>query len=358
MRWFFNLGLIVIAAMLLFNLSSLNKIDSFLTGNNIKEEQQKSIKLTVLGADCEDCFNIQDTIDVIKQSGIIFTEETRLDLKDSLALAEKYSLEKLPDIVIEGDIDGINLDSLKKTGNVLTLKNTAAPYFDVAEQKVKGLIKTTIIQDNACKNCSDMQLIVGQLKDIGIKTAQEENFDYKSKEGKEIIKKYSLNIVPALILSKEFGLYQSEINSYWSLIGTIEDDGSYVLRTIQPPYLNLTTKKVEGMVKLIMMTDRTCTECYDVNDHKGIISNIGLAIAEEKMVDVDSAEGKGLVAKYNITDVPTIILSKDAAAYDVLNIAWPSAGTVEDDGSYVFRNLALMGNYRNIDTGNVIKPLR
>src|SRR3989344_5677598 len=208
MRWLFNLGLIVIAALLLFNLASLNKIDSFLTSNTIKEDQQISVKLTVLSAECEDCFDIQGTINTIQQSGIIFTEETRLNLKDSLDMARKYSLEKLPNIIIEGDIENINLDYLKKIGDILTLKDASAPYFDVAEQTVKGLIKTTIIQDNACKNCSDMQLIVGQLKEIGIKIVQEENFDYKSKDGKEIIKKYSLNIVPTLILSKEFGLYQ------------------------------------------------------------------------------------------------------------------------------------------------------
>ena len=71
-------------------------------------------------------------------------------------------------------------------------------------------------------------------------------------------------------------------------------------------------------------------------------------IRGERTVDVSSAEGRSLMRTYSITAVPTVILSKDAVAYDALMRAWASVGTVEKDGSLVFRDLSVMGKYRKI----------
>ena len=77
-------------------------------------------------------------------------------------------------------------------------------------------------------------------------------------------------------------------------------------------------------------------------------------------MDVNSAEGKGLVAKYNITAVPTVILIGDTFAYGaVLNNIWPSVGIKSDDGAYVFTKVDLAQKpYKNLQTGEVITPVQ
>ena len=53
--------------------------------------------------------------------------------------------------------------------------------------------------------------------------------------------------------------------------------------------------------------------------------------------------------------MPTIILSKEASAYPRLTAVWKDVGTVEEDGTYIFRKTELMGVSKDLETGSLIK---
>jgi hypothetical protein len=69
------------------------------------------------------------------------------------------------------------------------------------------------------------------------------------------------------------------------------------------------------------------------------MENNGVAINNEKEIDAASAEGKGLIAKYNITAVPTVIISPDFKEYVGLTQYRDSFTKLQADGWYVFTDM-------------------
>jgi hypothetical protein len=142
-------------------------------------------------------------------------------------------------------------------------------------------------------------------------------------------------------------------------LATKEDDGNYVIRVTNPPYLNLSAGKIMGFVDLIYIADASCKECYNVTLHKAILedpTSLGMQINEEEYADVSSARGKQLVQKYNITTVPSVIVSREASAYPTFENGWLKIGTKEPDGNYVFRNNELLKGlaYKDLVTGKIM----
>ena len=131
-----------------------------------------------------------------------------------------------------------------------------------------------------------------------------------------------------------------------------------MIRYKSVPYYDLKTLKVRGLVTLTYLTDKSCTSCYNVSIHKSIFGNpLGFAmkIVNETTYDISDPTGKALIDKYKITNVPTVIMKGDPAAYARLTAVWPQVGTVDSDGSYVFRNVGLLGVvYMNLTSGKIV----
>lgn len=300
---------------------------------------------------CAEC-NISAAIDSIKKSGLNITSEQRFDSSEAKELIQKYNITKLPAMIISGEIEKSGL-ALEKRKDALVYIPTA-PYFDIEEEKIKGLVELTIIRDFECTHCYDIDSLTGQIKDL-IKVTKERAFDLKEKEANEIINKYNITKIPTLILSKDAILYPV-IAQAWNQIGTIESDGSLVFRAIQPPYLDLKEKRIRGLVNLIMLNDSSCSECYDVQLHRQIIKNLGLVVVNETIYDISSKEGKEIITKYNITKVPTIVLSGDVSVYSAFNQVWQQVGNIESNETYVFRNMEAIkgGIYRDLENDTII----
>jgi len=108
-----------------------------------------------------------------------------------------------------------------------------------------------------------------------------------------------------------------------------------------------------GKFSLVYLTDKSCAECYDVTQHRPIIEGYAAKPLEERSVDLADQEGQKLVADYGIKKVPTIILNGDLSVYPAFQEIWPQVGTVEEDGTYVFRETEVMGPYFDLETGKV-----
>jgi len=188
-------------------------------------------------------------------------------------------------------------------------------------------------------------------------TVEDERVVYDdSVEGLELIKKYNIEKIPALIVSKEALAYEKFRNA-WPKFGSVEDDGMFVFRTVNPPFKDVKTGEIHnGGVVIAYILDDECLWCYDPVIHRSVLEeDYGVRIKEEKTYRVQDLEGELIREAYNIVALPTIILSPEAQDYPYLMMDWVNVGTVEWDGKLVFRNLFLIPNarYRNLTDGEI-----
>lgn len=292
----------------------------------------------------------------------ILSEQSVSYPSDTLAgeLVGKYGIKKLPAIVLTGELEKLSsfLGGLGWTGGTswFVYEAQKPPYFDTASGKTLGLVKVVKITDPGCADCFNLGILEEALESSGVAISESQTYSYSEQKGAELISKYNITRVPALILSSDFSEY-STLASGWNQMGSVEGDGSYVLRKVMPPYMDVSTKNILGRVRLVELVDASCTGCYDVGLHRSIMQRFGLAnFTSVEKHDVNSTKGAELLSKYDITRVPIILLSPEASAYEPLGQAWRQVGSVEADGWYVFRKPEVMGAYKNITSGEAVEP--
>lgn len=289
----------------------------------------------------------------------ILSEKSASYPADALAgeLVGKYGIKRLPAVIVTGELDKMKsfLGGFGWSGGAsFVYEAQTPPYLDTATGKMSGLVTATIITDPACKDCFNPAVLVEALKASGVAISESQSHSYSEPAGAGLRAKYNITKVPAVVFSKDFGEYAT-LASSWDKVGSVEADGSYALRKIQPPYLDLQTGRVTGRVRLVELVDANCAECYDVSLHRSITPRFGIAnFTSIDRYDVNSTKGAELASKYNITRVPTILLSPEASAYESLGAVWTQVGSVEKDGWYVFRATEGMGAYMDTVSGKVV----
>ncbi len=353
---------VALIVILLYGLYQTVSINSMIKSRIAEAEEAARpaiLQLTTIeDQNCKDCFSINSVVNRIKSNNINITKEDALYSISSEAkeLIKKYNLKKVPAIILTGETAKAKLNGFEARDDALIFSEIKPPYVDLALNNIVGRVSSTIIKDSACEKCPDMANMLKLIKDAGIKVTAESTLEISEAEAKSLIEQYSIRSLPAMILSKDISAYEN-IAANWKSIGTVESDGSYIARSTMPPYLNLTTNKVVGLVDLIYVTDKSCTECYDPKTfHEPIIERFGVAINSKKELDVSDEAAKSLIEKYSIKKAPTIILAGDVSAYAGLVSAWKSVGTVESDSAYVFRNVEIAGEpYKDLVKNEVVK---
>ncbi len=360
---YLNYGLVGLVALIaILNVFSISSVSSAVDAKiRLAEGLSKPalIEIAVLAnSDCDSCFDVSPLVEEIKRKKVNITNEGLLSFNSEnyAALIKKYGIEKIPAVIITGEIGKLSLPNFNKKGDALIFEASNPPYIDAITNQVKGLVDSIIVQDSSCEQCADLDLLVAQLKQGGVVVNEEEMLEFDSSEGKKLIGKYSIKKLPALLLSPDVKEY-SAVSEALPQIGSIEEDGWFVMREIPPPYIDLNTARITGLIKLISVTDKSCDDCYDVSIHKQILSRLGVVINEEEEMDISSRDGKKLIEEYGINAVPTIIIQGDTEEYPTLNQVWSQVGTVEEDGSYIFRKIEAMGQgikYKDLQTNSVI----
>lgn len=218
--------------------------------------------------------------------------------------------------------------------------------------------KVYIVTSDKCgQKCWDVSLFLDALEQKGVKIVRQQRA-YVSwlpfAFGNVLAKKYAITKVPTILV--EFvGKDQPDINNFFNAdLGRVIDD-KFVLDKILAPYYDLSDKRLKGVIEVTYLTDKSCTECYDVNRHEIALKNLGINI-EGKIVDIETQAGQDLINKYKITKVPTVLVSGEVGEYQVLAQAWADVGRVTDDGTYIFTNVDLMGDsYKDLTTGKIIE---
>lgn len=317
---------------------------------------------------CQDCFNIDAAISDFKKQNVKVEEEKSFNF-DSLEAStsiKQFAIKRVPTYIVSGEVTKNNLEGFVKNNGEIKDNNfvftKVTPIFIDAENKQEmGKVTATIISDPSCSQCIDPKLTIASFKKAGVKITDQREAIWSSYEGQQIISQYKITKLPTFILSSDIDLYNN-VKSNWANIGTVETDKTYVARNLFLPYRDLEKGQILGLVDLIYLTDSSCADCYKAVDvQKPILKQgYGVGIRLERNVDVSSGEGQGLVSKYKITKVPTILISAEADQYANLKNVWKNVGTVESDGWYVFREMQQLRGvvYKDLTTNQVVGKIQ
>ena len=332
------------------------------------EENAKPILLeaiVVTNSKCKDCFDAHNLLQEIEGTkGFLVKTKQEVDFTSPNAqeIIAQFGLTKFPAIIITGELERAGrLKHLlqdfkgKEAGAAWVFAEPAPPYTD-KKGIIYGKVDVTIIKDESCKECIDLSPLIAQLKAVGVVLGNVKHLSVSSAEGQKLVSAYSITKVPMLMLSHDFEEY-GQLSATWNLYGQRAKDGTFLMTSVTPPYEDLATKKVHGLVALTYLTDNSCAECYNVSVHKQILTNFGMKIIAEKNRDIATEEGKKLVEQYNVSALPTVLLSPEAKEYRGFSQVWESVGTIEKDGVFVFRTMSILesGMYKDVKSGKVQK---
>lgn len=318
--------------------------------------------LTISGSSCADCFDLAPVLEGIKKGNLNISREETIEftLPEAQELIIQYGLKKLPTIIVRGQVEKLRwnqqwkLEPEEKPEYALFVGVT--PPYLTPEGTVKGLVALTHIIDQTCSQCSDLSPLINVLKQNKVKFSVEEKIDYTSPQAQELIRQLDIERVPAVVVSKDVLEYPA-VAEIWPQLNTTEKQGFYAVHSLSPPYLDLQTKKVEGLVTLKYLQDYSCATCYDVALHKQILTRNGITVVDESTIDISTNEGKSLRQRYGITKVPTVLISSDVGIYAGFNEAWESVGEITDDGWYLMQQVELLGTYKDLTTGEIVEGL-
>ncbi len=323
---------------------------------------RQQVRITLLeDPACPACPDMNESVTRVKQQFDV-RDEQRVAYKDAAELLSAYSISRVPALVLESDesLSPQGLGGFERRGGALVLEADAPPYTNVSTGVITGSVTALVLQDASCAVCQSLDQVLSQLRQLGVLISSERRVELDSQEGERLKRDYSIRRVPALILSKDFSAYGSATEKMWLQVGTKTEDGSYVLEEPNPPYVDVASGSVQGLVTMTVLSDDSCGACYDTEAFNlPILQRFGLVPTETTRVDVGSPEGEELVRTYAVTKVPTILLSSEAARYGSLTQAWKEVGTIEDDGTYVFRKTEVAGlPYKDLTKGSVVDPKR
>ena len=247
----------------------------------------------------------------------------------------------------------ISVYNLVILGNMQMISNVKLEEVqNLNTDKTSFNVDATIIKYSECKECTDFIIAINEFRKLGVKI--NEPVFYEFDEAQSLIDKYKIDKVPTLILSEEARNYK-QIIDVWQNIGTIESNGVFIVRNFNPPYYDLKSKIVKGMVDIVFIKDKTCVKCYDVMKNKLALEKLRVYIKNEVSVDAGDNEGKSLIKKYKIRKIPTFIMSKEAMDYPQFDTIWSSVGYVADDGTLIFSNVESIGTYKDLIRNEIIE---
>lgn len=224
-------------------------------------------------------------------------------------------------------------------------KNIAA----AKEAQRPANIKLIKITAPNCSDCFNVETEVSALKKQNVSVGEEKSITFDSLEAQSLIRNLGIKKVPTYIATGEVG--KKSIEGFIKSNGEIKNN-TFVFTKVAPVFIDPQTQKEVGRVVATILTDSSCSQCLDPKLTVESYKNAGVKIIEEKTVNWTSSEGQSLIGKYNIKKLPTFLFSSDFDFYDQIKAEWSQIGTVEQDKTYVARNLFLP--YRDLEEGRVL----
>jgi len=339
--------------------NSLGAVTQNITGNSTNTfPPQARLDATLIQVpNCPLCSNFTDIIAALNSSGATLAlQRVPMDSAAAQLIMRDFNLTKLPALYVTGDTNRTaalaTIFGSEMQANGFFMEAPTAPYYNISARKLVGLVNVVVINDSTCDKCAPAWQVPDQLGMIGVALGNKTVVEYNSTRGQQLIARYNITHVPVVIFSDDINYYPDLMPSIRG-ISDMQADGSFVMQNLAP-YRELSTGKVRGIVDIIYLNDSSCPQCYNVTDHDLALKAFGMKYDNRTFYDLNSTAGAALVYRYNITAVPTILISPEASVYSSLVGVWPTVGTVEGDGWFVFRKTDVIGTYHNLATGQIV----
>jgi thioredoxin-related protein len=210
----------------------------------------------------------------------------------------------------------------------------------IIEKPAKLSIVVLLPDKNVCEKCFDPNKILKTIKTLNVKVYKLREFKYSDTQSRELIKKYAIKTIPAIIF---FGDVNADaVAKIWSTIGGEKKENIIIAQNFLPGY-DLSENTVKGAPSVILLGDNSCKKCFDPKKYIDMNKRLGIYSEDYKEYDISSDVGKKIVTKYSIKQIPTFIISRSASDYPWFKNAWKSVGTEEKDGWFVFREVQKIG---------------
>lgn len=182
---------------------------------------------------CTDCFDLTQVKDVLEREGGRVTMKV-LNKAEAQDLVKQYDIKFLPSFVATGEINDPALKPLwdnfgEPKDKAIIFNKNVPKYYEIATGKTFGDFLITLITDNSCASCYDVNTHKIALKNLGMITDNVTNLEASSVEAKALIKKYRITSLPTILLRGDLAQYQVFLK-VWDSVGTKEKDGTYVFR--------------------------------------------------------------------------------------------------------------------------------
>ena len=330
--------IVVLMAILVIILLFPNSVKVFKISSGEKIYGVEVIKLT----GCEKCMQLTPALAIIQKANVKIKSEKEISYNsdEGRKLIAKYSIKKIPALIVIGKTNKIKLDeNIFSVNNKAFVFDKAVPYLDLKTNELKGIVDLIEVYDSNCKECSSLSKIQAAFDNSQIKIGNYEKIEAGSEKGKKLIDENNIDKLPSLLVGKEVSEYWWVFNSIQQLLS--EKASYYLFNELAFPYKEIKTGKIKGKVVSTYLVNNSCLDCYNVSMLKEAFANLGVYVASERSIDIASEEGKELVKSYNITAIPTAILSDEISDYEKLKEVLLQVGDFSGK-KYVFRKLDVL----------------
>ena len=296
-------------------------------------------------------FLLQQTQEQIDNSSTVKVGVSKTispDSEEAKMLISKYNITLLPSMVISNsslmkqsmvDVWAKQLGSVEPDGSLVE-RNVYPPYYDLSNNTYYGFVSGIAISASNCPACMNASYFMESLEKSSLvsmafsnKTILEEN----STQAQNLIKKYNITKLPTLFLSSDVMVYPvfNEIATYGEM-----KDGWFILRSVKPPFVDLTNHSIRGYVDAVYIVNSSCTDCFDISGLSDyLVQSAGIELSNTTSYEINSTQGAALVKKYNLTAIPTLLFSPELSVYPHMKEIWLNqTNSIEADGWYVFRS--------------------
>jgi len=289
------------------------------------------------------------------------------DSPEGIRLIEQYNIDKLPTLLISkeaasdmtfSDVWASGVGSIENDGTFV-FRFMYPPYYVVEDSSVHGIVEAYVISPENCTECESLDGFVDYLQSESVLMyfSNRTSLTESDARAQELIAQYNITKLPIFLLSEgvtEYPIYEAQLSNL-----LVDVNGTYVLSEPLPPYVDIESREVKGLVYVVRVVDSSCTDCFDTDPLiESIVDAFGMKIINDTTYDINSTEGQALVVKYNISLVPTVLISSEASVYPSFEEMWTSTDdSLESDGWYVYRSHALVPEllYRDLNAPETLE---
>lgn len=192
----------------------------------------------VVDSSCEKCVDLTPISSSLQEQGVYIQNEKSVEYNSNEGnnLIKQFEIKQVPAILISEEIDYYSdvKDALVQSGAIkkngfYAVHSTVPPYRNLSQNKIVGLVDVIYLTKDDCSDCYGVSINKDILLQFGLVLNKENTYDITSEQGKSLIEKYNIVKAPIIILSPD-SKYYSLLVQAWENVGTIENDGWFVMR--------------------------------------------------------------------------------------------------------------------------------